>query len=160
MTWNRQREQLTGADQLVSIICLFVYPIASLDQIAVLIYGNGGDMYIRPQIYERSRELELTRKRSSMESYDTFSPSSQRSLIWYKTLPSPLGVHILPVHSLIDIDKTGFYLKACASNYGHMHCTCRVRVPTHYRCMEAKVSVNLAVESGNPNIAPHLDGSL
>lgn len=67
MTWNRQREQLTGADQLVSIICLFVYPIASLDQIAVLIYGNGGDMYIRPQIYERSRELELTRKRSSIE---------------------------------------------------------------------------------------------
>jgi len=160
MSGNRPREQLTGADQLLLSICLFIYPAASLDQITIFIYGNGGDIYTRPQISDRCRELDLTRKRVSKESYDAFSPASQRALRWFKTLPPPLGVNTLPLHSLIDIDETGFYLKACGSNYGRGHRTCRVRIPSHYRRMEAKINVILAVESGNPNIVPHLDGSI
>ena len=98
MSGNNRREQLIGADQLLLSICLFIYPDATADQIDILIYSNGGDIYTRPQIYDRCRELELTRKRSSKESYDVFSPASQRSLVWFKTLPPPLGVHDLPVH--------------------------------------------------------------
>ena len=92
MNGNRQREQLTGADQLLLSICLFIYPAATLDQIAIFIYGNGGDIYTRPQISDRCRESELTRKRSAKESYDAFSLASQRSLSWFKTLPPPLGI--------------------------------------------------------------------
>ena len=62
MSGNNQREQLTGSDQLLLSICLFIYPAASLDQIAIFIYGNDGDIYTRPQISDRCRELELARK--------------------------------------------------------------------------------------------------
>ena len=160
MNGNRQRQQLTGADQLLLSICLFIYPAATLDQIAIFIYGNGGDIYTRPQISDRCQELDLTRKRSSKESYDAFSIASQRSLAWFQTLPPPLGIQGVPIHSLIDIDETGFCLKSCTSNYGRGHRTCRVRVPSHYRRMESKINLILAVESGNHNIPPHLDGSI
>ena len=160
MAGGIEREQLTGADQLLLSICIYVYPEASSDQIAAFIHSNGGDIYSRPQITDRCRELELTRKRASKESYDAFSRSSLRSLIWFKTLPPPLGVHMQPVHRLIDVDETGFYLKKCSSNYGRGHRTCRVRCPAHYKRNEAKLNVILAVESGNANIPAHLDGSL
>ena len=160
MSGGRQREQLTGADQLLLSICVFIYPAASNDEIALFIYTNGGDIYTNPQITERCIELDLTRKRTSKESYDAFSPASIQSYNWYTTLPPPLGVHTLPVHRLVDIDETAFYLKKCSKNYGRGHRTCRVRVPSHYRRNESKINVILAVESGNPNIPPHRDGSL
>jgi len=160
MSGGTQRESLTGADQLLLSICLFIYPAAASDEIAIFIHANGGDIYSRPQITDRCNELELTRKRSSKESYDAFSVTSRQALRWYKTLPPPLGVQGLPVHRYIDIDETGFYLKKLSRNYGRGHRTCRVRYPAHYRRNEAKINVILAVEAGNPNIPAHMDGSL
>ena len=111
MSGGRHREQLTGADQLLLSICIFIYPEASSDEIAIFIYRNGGDIYTRPQISERCAELQLTRKRASKESFDAFSTASIRAKEWFRTLPPPLGVHGQPVHRLIDIDETGFSLK-------------------------------------------------
>ena len=160
MTGGRQREQLTGGDQLLLSLCLFIYPDASTDEIAIFIHSSGGDIYTRPQISERCRELNLTRKRTSKESFDAFSPTSIRALNWFKTQEPPLGVFNVPLHRLLDIDKTGFYLKKCASNYGRGHRTCRVRCPAHYRRNESKINVILAIEAGNPNVPSHLDGSI
>ena len=160
MSGGRPREQLTGPDQLLLSICIYIYPSASSDEIAAFIHSNGGDIYTRPQISDRCIELELTRKRASKESYDAFSPASVRAVRWFKTLPPPLGIHTVQMHRLIDIDETGFYLKKCSSNYGRGHRTCRVRTPSHYRRNELKINVILAVESGNPNIPNNLDGSV
>ena len=76
------------------------------------------------------------------------------------TLPPPLGVHGVPIHRMVDIDETAFYLKKCSGNYGRGHTTCRVRFHAHYRRNKAKLNVILAVESGNANIPAHLDGSI
>ena len=111
MTGGRQREQLTGPDQLLLSICIYIYPAASSDEIAAFIHASGGDIYTRPQISDRCNELELTRKRASKESYDAFSEASLRAYRWFTTLPPPLGIYNIPVHRLIDIDETGFYLK-------------------------------------------------
>jgi len=160
MTGGRQREQLTGPDQLLLSICIYIYPAASSDEIAAFIHASGGDIYTRPQISDRCNELELTRNRASKESYDAFSEASLRAYRWFTTLSPPLGIHNIPMHRLIDIDETGFYLKKCSSNYGRGHRTCRVRCPQHYRRNELKINVILAVESGNPNIPHHMDGSI
>ena len=123
---NREHEQLADADQLLLSICIYVYPEIWSDQITAFVHSNGGDIYSQPQMTDRCRKLDLTRKRASKESCDAFSPSSIRSLIWYKTLPPPLGVHTQPVYFLIDVHETGFYLKKCSSNYGRENHTCRV----------------------------------
>ena len=47
MAGGREREQLIGADQLLLSICLYIYPEASSDEIAVFIHSNGGDIYTR-----------------------------------------------------------------------------------------------------------------
>ena len=89
MAGGRERKQLIGADQLLLSICIYIYPEASSDEIAIFIHSNGGDIYTRQQITDRCSELELTRKRASKESYDAFSPASIRSMRWYKSLPPP-----------------------------------------------------------------------
>ena len=65
MVGGRECEQLAGAGQLLLSIFIYVYPEASSDQIIAFIHSNGGDIYSRPQITDRCRELELTRKRAS-----------------------------------------------------------------------------------------------
>ena len=160
MSGGRPREQLTGPDQLLLSICIYIYPAASSDEIAIFIYSNGGDIYSRPQISDRCAELELSRKRSSKESFDAFSPASVRLRRWYTTLPPPLGMHNVPIHRGIDCDETGICLKKCSSNYGRGHKTCRVRYPSHYRRNDMKINLIMAVEAGNPNIPNHLDGSV
>ena len=112
------------------------------------------------QITSRCNELELTQKRSSKESYDAFSIALIRSHAWFRTLPPPLGIHNIPIHQLIDIDKNGFYLKSYSSNFGRGYRTCRVLCPSYYRRNESQLNLILAVELGNVNIHPHLDGSI
>lgn len=57
MSGDRQQEQLTGADQLLLSICIFIYPAPSNDETALFIYNNGGDIYTHPQITKRCIEL-------------------------------------------------------------------------------------------------------
>jgi len=64
------------------------------------------------------------------------------------------------VRTLIDVDETGFYLKDLGSNYGRGTICHRVRVPRHYTRKEPKVNVILAIEAGDPRLAPNLVGSV
>jgi hypothetical protein len=109
MSGGAEREKLTGYDQLLLVIGLFIYPSASSDQLCTFIVANGGDVYEREDVSRRCEDLSITRKRSSKEAYDAFSPSSLRKFRWFKTQPPPLGVHGFPVWILIDIDETGEY---------------------------------------------------
>ena len=80
--------------------------------------------------------------------------------MWYKTLSPPLRVIFVPLHRLIDIGKTRFYLKSCSKKWMRGHSICRARSHHHYRNNEPKINVILTVESGTENIAPNLDGSI
>ena len=106
MAGDSQRDQLTGTNQLLLSIYIYIYPTASLDKIAIFIHSNGGDIYARPLISEQCRALDLTWKQAIKESYDTFYIASVQVLHWYKTLTLLLGAHTQPVHRLIDIDET------------------------------------------------------
>ena len=160
MTGGVEREALTGMDQLLLTIGLFVYPAATEDQLCAFILVNGGDIYTREQISERCKDLQLTRKRCSKEAFDAFSPRTLRRLRWFKTLPPPLGVRGVQIRRLIDVDETGFYLRDLGSNYGRGAICQRVRVPRHYTRSDPKVNVILAIEPGDPNLPAHVDGSI
>ena len=64
------------------------------------------------------------------------------------------------MHLLIDISETGFYLKSVFTKYRRSHTTSRVRRLDHYTRKERKVNIFIAVEPGNSNLAPEINGSI
>ena len=160
MNGNKERRQITAADQLLLSICLYIYPDASLDEISIFIVANGGEVYSRQVVSRRCLELGLTRKRSSREAYEAFSASSIQKRIWFWNEPPPLGIHETPTSTLLDVDETGFYLKDICTKYGRSHTTCRVRYPSHYTRNATRLNVILAIEPGNFNIHPGSSGSV
>ena len=150
MTGGSEREGLTGRDQLLLVICLFIYPHALADEICTFIVANGGDVYSRELITSRCNDLNITRKRVSKEAYDAFSPQALQKLERFQTLPPPLGVSGIDIWRLIDFDETGFYLSDRGGNYGRGYSCIRVRVPSHYTRAQRKVNVLCGVEAGNP----------
>ena len=110
MTGGAEKEALTGYDQLLLVICLYIYPIALADEICKFIVANGGDVYSRQVVTSRCIELNITRKRVSKEAYDAFSPLALQKLEWFRTRIPPLGVSGLDIWKTIDFDETGFYL--------------------------------------------------
>ena len=160
MTGGVARTGLTGADQLLLSICLYIYPNASSDQLCVFLIANGGGVYSRQIITRRCMELGLSRKRSSRESYEVFSASSIMKNVWFWNKPPPLGILDVEQFRLIDVDETGFFLKSVNTKYGRAHTTTRVRHPAHYTRSEPKVNVILGVEPGNPLLPPNGDGSI
>ena len=160
MNGGRERRSITAADQLLLSICLYIYPDASLDEICIFIIANGGDVYTRPLISKRCSDLGLTRKRSSREAYEAFSPSSIRRRLWFWSEPPPLGIIGVPTSSMIDVDETGFYLKDISNKHGRSHTTVRVRHTAHYTRSEPRLNVIVAVEPGNHNVHPLSSGSI
>ena len=132
MTGGEERAELISYDLLLLTIVVTIFPCATLDEIATFILANGGEVYSNPQISERLKELQITRKRCAKEAYDAFSERTQRRVRWFMTLPPPLGVYRVLMQRLIDIDETGFYLKSCSPNYGRGLICQRVRNPSHY----------------------------
>ena len=67
-TGNIEREILTGNDQLILSIGLFLYPRMSNDELATFISANGGAIGLsRQAISNRLKDLDVTRKRASLE---------------------------------------------------------------------------------------------
>ena len=78
MTGNKQKECITGFDQFLLCLSIYIYPRASSDQHAAFIVRNGGSrVYSRSDISRRCKELDLKRKKCSLEAYKAFTPRNQ-----------------------------------------------------------------------------------
>jgi len=141
-------------------LCIFTFPQASSDEVAIYILENGGAIYSRQAISERLNELKLTRKRVSHEANQTVSVACQRKKRWYFTLPPPLGIHGVPLYRCIDVGETGFYLDQTNGNDGRSHTSIRVISPGHYVRNASRLIVIAGFEPGNPNLLQHVPGSV
>ena len=130
-------------------ICLFIYPDAQANKICSFIIANGGVTYARQEISKRCTELNLTRKRSSHEAYRANNPANIAKVLWFVSLPPPLGVSDIRIDRLIDMDETEFYLSHVKTRYARGHTTYRVRYPSHYTCVEPNINEIMAMEAGS-----------
>ena len=73
---GRPKQSLTGEDQLILIICLFIYPNALADDLCLFIFANFGGIYSKQAITRRCHELGLTMKNSSREAHAAFSENA------------------------------------------------------------------------------------
>ena len=119
-----------------------------------------GEAYTRQDISKRCNELDLTRKRSSHEAYRTNTPANIDKVLWFVSLPPPLGVLNIRLDRLIDCDETGFGLSTVKTKYGRGHTTWRIRYPSHYTRTEPKINVLMVIEAGSHTVPPFVDGSV
>ena len=145
-------------------IFLQIWPTATADQIAAFLYNQGGELYSRESICERLKEIGMTRKVSSTEAYQAFSPINLLKVEVFFNEPPPAGIHGVPRRMLLDADEFGISLEKCNNKYGWAAKCYRVRKPGHYT-RDTKLTVLLCIEPGkffesrtnqNMNLLSHL----
>lgn len=157
---NAERQIITGRDQILLGICLHIYPRAEDQEVAAFIYANGGNIYSHKDVSRRCKELKLSRKRASLESSNAYSERNVIRTRQFWTMGPRVGVNGVPRHKLIDIDEASFYLKKIEKRYGRAYSSCRVRDTANYKRGGRSINLLLAVEPGDPNLAPNILGSI
>ncbi len=159
-TGNKQREVLSGRDQLLLSIALFQKPTSTTDDLALFIFSNGGRIYSRQAICKRLKELNVSRKRASIETYAAYSDFNLMKAFWFWNEPIPLGIVGVQRYRMLDIDECHFTLKSIQTKYGFAAKPVRVRDVGHFQKGAGSVNVIIAIEPGNPMIPNHLPGSI
>ena len=160
-TGNSERELLTGLDQYLMIVGLFLYPRMTNNQLSVFIAINGGSVGISNEaLSERCTDLSITRKRASIEAYAAFLPLNlQRVQNFFRCGPR-VGIKGVPFYKMIDFDEARFCLSAVESSIGRAVKCVRVRDSGHYSRMSPGLTLILGIEPGNPFLPPHIYGSI
>ena len=160
MTGNRDRNVIVGLDQFNLVLFLLAWPDARLDEIIAYIANAGnGKVYTRGQVTKRLKELGMTKKVGSMEARQASLPINifKREQFW--NMPVPFGVNGCERRRLIDVDEIGIEIQRSNRKYGHSFTGVRVVKPGHYS-RDTKLTVILAVEAGDPELAPEVRGSI
>ena len=158
-TGGRERTHLIGRDQFLLVAFLIAYPDATLDEMATFIFNEGGGLYSTQIISKRLDELQITRKKASIEAYQAQRDDVQeRVWNWFNTGP-PTGIMGVPRRKLIDIDEFGVTLERCNRKSGWAPIFSRVRKDGHYQ-HGMKITVLFAIEPGDPNLPPATRGSI
>ena len=137
MTGNRERVILTGFDQYLLTMCIYLHPRARADQQAAFILENGGAAaYSRQDISCRLKELKVTRKLCHLESYSAFTPRNVLRAKLFFTRGPRIGVLGVPWFRLTDTDEAKFTLIKVESKRGLSYTTHRSRDAGYFKRCE------------------------
>jgi len=158
-TGGQERTHLVGRDQFLLVIFLIAHPDATLDEMATYIFNQGGGLYSTEILSTRLKELDVTKKKASIEAYQAMRDDVQeRVWAWFNTGP-PTGIMGVPRRKLIDVDKFGVTMERCNCKRGWAPKFSRVRKDGHNN-HGMKITVLFAIEPGDPNLPPATRGSL
>jgi hypothetical protein len=138
---------------------LIAHPDSTQDEMAAFLYNKGGALYSKQRISERVDDLEITKKKASIEAFQTLSAEVQFWVFIYWNCPPPLRIFEVRRRELIDIDESGVTLERCNGTSSWALKVFRVRKDGHYGHGK-KITVLLAIKPGNPALAPHVYGSV
>jgi hypothetical protein len=159
MTGNRPRMVIVGVDLLNLITFITAWPNATLVEMAVFIYNEGGDLYSVQAIYKRLKELKVTEKKALIEGFQMQQPDVQFRVWGFWNCPPPLGIYGVPQRILIDVDEFGVTLEKCNRIRGWAVKVLRVRKDGHYH-HGVKMTVIFAIEPRDPALPLNVHGSL
>jgi hypothetical protein len=158
-TGNQERSSLVGADQLLLVLAITIYPDSNEDEIATFIYNEGGGLYPNSTISNRLKELNISRKVVSTEAYQAFTPINLFKVELFWTRPPPLGVRTIPRRKFIDVDEFGVELNRCNRTRGWAIKFFRIRKAGHYSRTQ-KLTVLIGIEPGDPRLPANIPGSI
>ena len=134
---------------------LFFDGIAALSHIAVRVIV----MYSNQTISKRLKELDITQKIASVEAYQAQREDVQQLVYAFWNHAPPLGICGIPRRMLIDVDEFGVTIERCNRKKGWALKVFRVLKDGHYGHGQ-KITVLFAIEPGDPNLPPHVYGSI
>ncbi len=100
-TGNKAREQVVGVDLINLVTFLRAWPEATLDEMAVFLYNEGGPLYSKQVLSKRLAELEIAKKRAPTEAYQAQREDVQFRVWSFFNCPSPLGIFQVTSMSLL-----------------------------------------------------------
>ena len=162
MTGNKPQSYLSGEHLLLLVYYKMIWPQASYFECIVFIANESSDSRIfnKMSISRALCSLGYTRKDTSTVAYQALTKRKllQRRIFWDE--PWPIVVNGFTRQHLIDANEFGLHLNAANIKYSSSPQGMRIRKPSNYDRGSFKLTIILAVEAGDPAIAPGLPGLL
>ena len=161
MTGNKQWFVLTGLDQFLLSMGIYLYPRVSTDKLATFIFVNRGAQhaYSCQDMSKGLKELKVARKKYSLEAYQAFTPRNLlRARLFWERGPR-IEVQGIRRFRLTDTDEAKFSLIKVESKCGWGYCAQRVCDCGYYSKSPASVNLFITVEASNPYLPPNTLGS-
>jgi hypothetical protein len=112
-TGGRARTTVVGVDMIHLVTFLVAHPDSTQDEMAAFVYNEGGALYSKQRISEHLDDLEITKKKASIEAFQSSSAEVQFRVFTYWNCPPPLGIFKVRRRKLIDINEFGVMLERC-----------------------------------------------
>jgi hypothetical protein len=162
MTGNKPSSALSGQYLLLLVVYKLIWPQSTLYECIAFIANETEDARIFSQddVSKALVKLGYTMKVTSTVAYQAFTQQNldRRRLFW--TQPWPVGIHGIPRRQLIDADEFGMHLNAANRKYGSSPKGLKIRKPGNYDRGTFKLTIILAVETGDPAVPDGLIGSV
>ena len=162
MTGNKPRSELSGEYLFLLVLFKMIWPHSSYYECIAFIANESDDarIFCLMAVSRALKKLEYTTKITSTVAYQAFTTRNlaRRQMFW--TEPWPVGIHGVPRRTMVDIDKFGLHLNAANKKYGSSPRGLEIRKPGNYDRGNFKLTVLLAVETGDPTIPAGEIGSV
>jgi hypothetical protein len=113
-TGGRPRTTIVGVDMIHLVTFLVAHPNLTQDEMAAFVYNEGGALYSKQRNSEHLDNLEITKKKTSIEAFQASSAEVQfRVFTYWNCCPPPLGIFEVRRRKLINIDEFGVTLDMC-----------------------------------------------
>jgi hypothetical protein len=112
-TGGRPRTTIVGVDMIHLFTFLVAHPNSTQDQMVAFVYNKDGTLYLKQRISEHLDDLEITKKKASIDATQDSSAEVQFRVFTYWNCHPPLGIFDVRRRKLIDIDKFGVTLERC-----------------------------------------------
>ena len=162
MTGNKSRSELSGNYLFLLVLFKMTWPHSSYYECIAFIANETNDAKIFNEmaISRALRKLGYTTKITSTVAYQAFTTRNliRRQQFWNE--PWPVGIHGTPRQRVIDADEFGLHLNAANKKYGSSPKGLAIRKPGNYDRGDFKLTILLAVETGDPAIPAGQIGSV
>jgi hypothetical protein len=162
MTGNKPVSSLLGQYLLLLVLFKLIWPQATYFKCITFIANESDDaeIFTEQQVSLALRKMGYTRKVTSTVAYQAFT---ERNLICrrlYWTMPWPVGIHGITRRRLIDADEFGLHLNNANQKYGSSPRGLKIRKPGNYDRGTFKLTIILAIETGDLEIPNGVIGSV
>ncbi len=124
---------IMGVNMIHLVTFLIAHSNSTMDKMVAFIDNIGGALYSNQHISEHLKDLQITRKKASMEAYQALDEGVQLRVYTFWNYPTPLGIFQVPLFRLIDFDEFGVTLERCSRTCGWALKVFHVRKDGHYK---------------------------
>jgi hypothetical protein len=162
MTGNKASSELLGQYLLLLVMFKLIWPQSNYFECIVFIANETADakIFSKKEVSRALQKFGYTTKVTSTIAYQAFTEHNKHRRQLYWNEPWPLAIYGIPRRLLIDADEFGLHLNSANRKYGSSPRGMRIRKPGNYDRGTIKLTIILAMETGDSAIPAGQIGSL